>query len=84
MKVLVCINSEYVRDQQIYVGAALDDIRDEKEELNWQNASGAIIVAIKETGSVQTAIAETASFYGCSTDRFTGFRLDDNSELWIP
>ena len=84
MKVLICINSEYVRDQQIYVGTSLDDIHDENEYPHWQDASGAVVLAIKDADSVQAAIAEIAAFYGCSPDRFTGFRLADNAELWIP
>lgn len=75
MKVLVCINAEFARDQQVYIGENTDDLYSEENENGWQDASGAIVLAVKDSDDVQTAIDEVAKFYDCPTDRFTGYQI---------
>lgn len=78
MKILVCLSSAYVREQQIYVGQCLDTAFDEKEENNWLDVSMGVAVAILDAKSVQKAIEVIAKEYNCSADRFDGYVLDEN------
>ena len=75
MTVIVSIDSEYARDQQIYFGDDLVNSFEQPEEENWKDASGPIILAVIEADSIESAIKRIAADYGCSPDRFTGFQI---------
>jgi hypothetical protein len=75
MTVIVSINSEYARDQQVYLGGDLANSFEQPEEENWRDVSGPIILAVIEADSVESAIKRIAADYGCPPDRFTGFRI---------
>jgi len=75
MTVIVSIDSEYARDQQIYLGDDLANSFEQSEEQNWGDVSGPIILAVIEADSIDSAIKRIAADYGCSPDRFTGFQI---------
>jgi len=73
--VLVCIKQGFTRDQQFYIGNKFDDCMDESEDDKWVDTGGSIIVATKEADSLETAIAEVARLYGCSTEILEGYQI---------
>jgi len=75
MTVAVTINSEYARDQQIYLGDDLVNSFEESEEQKWRDASGPIILAILDVDTIELAIERVAADYACSPDRFTGIQI---------
>jgi len=78
MKVMVCINYMYTRDQQRYAGDNLDNCHDETEDGNWAETEGSIIVSIGPADSIKAAIDEVAKSYGCSPKVFDGYQIADS------